>query len=91
MLVLEKDKIQRTCVDYRDINAQTDKDAFPLSLIGEVWLKLSQAQYFDTLDLIMGYKQVLVEMANRQKTAFITLKGLFVYNVMLFGLCNAPG
>lgn len=38
----------------------------------------------------MGYHQVDVEPAYRYKTAFITYKGLFVYNVMPFGLCNAP-
>ena len=27
---------------------------------------------------------------DRVKTAFITHRGLYVYNVMPFGLCNAP-
>ena len=27
---------------------------------------------------------------NREKTAFIMHDGLFAFNVMLFGLCNAP-
>lgn len=51
---------------------------------------LSKETYLAALNLIMGYNQFDVMPANRYKTAFITHKILFVYNVMPFGLCNAP-
>lgn len=51
---------------------------------------LSRAKCFASLDLLMGYHQVLVKPADRFNTAFITHKGLFMYNVMPFSLCNAP-
>ena len=38
----------------------------------------------------MGYHQVEVETADRAKTDFLTHSGLLIYNVMPFGLCNAP-
>ena len=38
----------------------------------------------------MGYHQVEVDPKDRAKTAFLTHRGLYVYNVMPFGLCNAP-
>lgn len=78
------------CVDYRDMNAQNEKDAFPLPRIDDVWPMLSKANYFAALDLIMFYHQVDVEPADRYKTAFITHKNFFVYNVMPFGFCNTP-
>jgi len=90
VLAPKKDGSWRMCVDYRDINAQTVKDSFPLPRIGEVWSSLAGAKYFASLDLLMGYHQVEVREQDRLKTAFITHKGLFVYNVMPFGLCNAP-
>ena len=36
------------------------------------------------------YWQVEVDKNDREKTAFCTHEGLFQFNVMLFGLCNAP-
>ena len=38
----------------------------------------------------MGYHQVEVDTKDRFKTAFVTHKGVYIYNVMPFGLCNAP-
>jgi len=78
------------CIDYRQLNTQTEKDAYPLPRIDEVWQALCNAKYFATLDLLMGYHQVEIDPADRAKTGFITHKGLFWYNVMPFGLCNAP-
>ena len=43
------------------------------------------------MDLLMGYHQVRVSAADRATTAFSTHMGLFQFNVMPFGLCNAPG
>ena len=54
-----------------------------------MWPTLSRASYSDVLDLLMVFHQVDIETCDRVKTAFLTYRGLYVYNVMLFGLCNA--
>ncbi|CAI5671940.1 unnamed protein product [Oreochromis niloticus] len=51
---------------------------------------LSTAKYFSTLDLMSGYWQVEITPRARKAAAFCTRKGLFEWNVMPFGLCNAP-
>ena len=42
------------------------------------------------LDLKSGYHQVEMAPEDKRKTAFSFGQGLWHFNVMLFGLCNAP-
>lgn len=90
VLVRKKDGSIRLCVDYRQLNGKTRRDAFPLPRIEESLDALSGACWFSTLDLASGYHQVPVTEADRPKTAFCTPFGLFEWNRMPFGLCNAP-
>jgi len=66
------------------------KDAYPLPRIEESLDALTGAKWFSTLDLASGYNQVPVADKDRAKTAFCTAFGLFEFNRMPFGLCNAP-
>lgn len=91
VLVRKKDGTLRMCVDYRQLNNKTRKDAFPLPRIEESLDALANAQWFSTLDLASGYNQVPVAEEDRAKTAFCTPFGLFEWRRMPFGLCNAPG
>ena len=91
VIVRKKDGTLRMCVDYRLLNWKTRKDAYPLPRIEESLDALSGAKWFSTLDLASGYNQVVVAEKDRQKTAFCTLFGLYEFNRMPFGLCNAPG
>uniref|UniRef100_A0A3B1JWV6 Gypsy retrotransposon integrase-like protein 1 n=1 Tax=Astyanax mexicanus TaxID=7994 RepID=A0A3B1JWV6_ASTMX len=90
VLVKKKDGSLRMCVDYRLLNSKTRKDAFPLPRIEESLDALSGARWFSTLDLASGYNQVPVAEQDKPKTAFCTPFGLFEWNRMPFGLCNAP-
>ena len=91
VLVRKKDGSLRFCVDYRRINAVTEFDAYPLPRIDETLEALSGARFFTTLDLISGYWQVGLTPEARLKSAFCVRSGLYLWNVMPFGLCNAPG
>ena len=37
-----------------------------------------------------GYWQLEVKLGDKEKTAFVTPHGLFQFQVMPFGFCNAP-
>ena len=91
--VLFKDKSDgtfRMCVDYRALNKQTIKNRFPLPRMDELLDMLTKARFFSSLDLQQAYNQVQLLPEDRPKTAFTTHKGLFEYNVLCFGLANAP-
>ncbi|QRW24773.1 Transposon Tf2-7 polyprotein [Rhizoctonia solani] len=90
--VNKKNGKRRMVVDYRSLNANTVKNAYPLPLIQSLIEKLRGAKYFSTIDLKSGYNLVRIRkvMNDEWKTAFKTKYGLFEYLVMPFGLCNAP-
>ncbi|UYV62531.1 hypothetical protein LAZ67_2000954, partial [Cordylochernes scorpioides] len=90
ILVKKRDGKYRFCVDYRKLNNVTVKDVYPIPRIDEVMDTLQGSRYFSAIDLRSGYWQVEVEERDKEKTAFTTAHGLYEFNVMPFGLCNAP-
>lgn len=90
VLVPKKDGSLRFAIDYRNLNNVTTKDVYALPRIDDTLDALSGASLFTTLDLAAGYWQVPVNEIDKHKTAFVSHEGLYEYNVMPFGLCNAP-
>ncbi|UYV65651.1 hypothetical protein LAZ67_3004955 [Cordylochernes scorpioides] len=90
ILVKKRDGKYRFCVDYRKLNEVTVKDVYPIPRIDDVMDTLQGSKYFSAIDLKSGYWQVEIEERDKEKTAFTTAHGLYEFNVMPFGLCNAP-
>ncbi|KAK3083976.1 hypothetical protein FSP39_006179 [Pinctada imbricata] len=90
VLAKKKDGTTRFCIDYRHLNSVTIKDAYPLPRIDESLDQLSGAKWLSTLDMNTGYWQVELDDSDKHKSAFVTRQGLYEFNVMPFGLCNAP-
>ena len=90
VVVKKKDGSDRMCVDFRTLNKIVRPVSFPLPLIDDILSLLGDAKYFTALDLKSGYWQVQLEEDSKEKTAFACHRGLFQFNVMPFGLSNAP-
>ena len=90
VLVRKKDGSIRLCIDYRKLNALTQKDAFPLPRIEETLEALGGSQFFSSLDMAHGYFQLVMHPDSVDKTAFRVPWGLFSFDRMPQGLCNSP-
>ncbi|CAM5122436.1 unnamed protein product [Eretmochelys imbricata] len=90
VLVPKPDGEIRFCMDYHKLNVVTRPDNYPVPHTDELLEKLGWAQFISTLDLTKGYWQVPVDESAKERSAFITHVGLYEFNVLPFGLRNAP-
>ena len=87
----KKDGTKRFCTDFRKLNNISKKPRWPLPVIDDMLAALGKAKYFTTLDLKSGYWKIPLNEEDKEKTAFSHHRGLNEYNIMPFGLANAPG
>ena len=80
----------RLCMDYRGLNNLTIKNQYSLPLLGKSLDRLGQAKRFTQLDLTSAYHRMRIKEGDEWKTAFWTRYGYFKYQVIPFGLSNAP-
>ena len=89
-IIRKKDGYFRFAIDYRKLNEVTKREIYPMPRVDDTLDTLKDAKYMTTLDLASGYWTVPLKESDKAKTAFITHHGLYEYNVMPYGLCNAP-
>jgi len=86
LLVKKKDGSFRFCVDFRQLNAITAKNKYPVPVIEELLDELQGASWFSSLDLAAGYHQIRLREGEEPKTAFQTHSGQYEFRVMAFAL-----
>ena len=86
VVVPKKNENIRVCVDYRKVNAATVMDGFPLPFIDSVIDMVAGHECYNFLDGFGGYNQIRMNPDDQEKTTFVTEWGVFVAEVMMFGL-----
>ena len=76
------------CVDFTNLNKAYPKDSYPLPRIDRLVDDTSGYVVLSFLDAFSGYHQISMYPPYAKKTAFITEKGTYCYQVMPFGLKN---
>ena len=90
LFVKKKDGTLRLCVNYRALNKLSKKNRYPLPLISEALDRLAGAAQYTKLDIRSAYNLIRIKKGDEWKTAFRTRYGHYEYQVMPFGLANAP-
>ena len=90
LFVKKKNGSLHMYVDYRVLNKITIKNRYPLPLISELLDQFGQPKVYTKIDLRGAYNLVCIKKGDKWKTAFQSRYRHFEYNVMPFGLINAP-
>lgn len=77
-------------IDYKGLNNMTIKNYCLLSLVGEFLDWLGHAKKYTQLNLTAIYHCMRIQKNNEWKTAFCTWYEHFEYQMLPFGLANAP-
>ena len=81
----------RICGDYKlTVNQAAKTDTYPLPRIEDLFASLSGGLTFSKLDLAHAYNQIPLDDDSKTCVTINTLKGLYRYNRLPFGVASAP-
>ncbi|GKD58754.1 putative reverse transcriptase domain-containing protein [Tanacetum coccineum] len=88
--VAPKDGSFRMCIDYHELNKLAVKNRYPLPRINNLFDQLEGLRVYSKINLISGYHKLRVREEDIPKIVFRIRYGHYEFQVMSFGLTNAP-
>ena len=89
--VVEKEgRDPRVCVDYRNRNARTLVPVFPMPDVQEFLDDNAGFRYYCSFDMAKMFTQFKIKEAHKSLAAFITHRGVYEPNAVMFGLAGGP-
>ena len=90
--VLKTNGEVRICGDYKlTVNKAAKVDQYPIPNIDYLYSNLSGGVAYSKLDLSHAYEQVCISSESQHLTTITTLKGLFAYTRLCYGVSSAQG
>ncbi|GKA45821.1 putative reverse transcriptase domain-containing protein [Tanacetum coccineum] len=86
----KKDESFRMCIDYQKLNKLTMKNCYLLPRIDDLFDQLQGSSIYSKIELRSGYHRLRVREEDIPKMAFRTRYGHYEFQVMPFGLTDAP-
>ena len=80
----------RLVINYKPLNEALQWIRYPIPNKSDLLKRLYSAKIFSKFDIKSGFWQIQISEKDRYKTAFTVPFGQYEWNVMPFGLKNAP-
>lgn len=77
-------------VNFRCLNVVTINDPFPIPFTDTILEEVVGHEMYSFMDRFCTYNQISITDEDKLKTTFVVEDGVYAYNQMPFGLCNAP-
>ena len=90
LFALKGDGSLRFCVDYRKLNAMTEKEQYPLPLIDETLARIVQTKVFTKIDIRQTFHRIRIAPESEDLIHSRTRYSAYKFKVMPFGLSNGP-
>jgi hypothetical protein len=88
VLFIKKNGEIRLFFDFRNLNRSSLKDNYPLPKMDHVLENVVGQNRISMIDDFSGYNKIVIHENDKEKTAFTTPWGTFMYDKIPFGLMN---
>ena len=89
-VVLKDMRDPRVCVDYRNRNARTEVPVFPMPDVHDFLDDAAGFKYYCSFDMAKMFNQFRIKKEHQHLAAFITHRGVYEPDVIMFGLAGGP-
>ena len=80
----------RVCIDYRNSNSRSEVPVFPMPDVHEFLDENAGFNYYCSFDMRAMFNQFKIKEEHKYLAAFITNRGVYEPNVVMFGLQGGP-
>ena len=89
-IVFKAGRDPRVCVDYRNRNARSEIPIFPMPDVQDFLDDTEGFKYYCSFDMAKMFNQFRIKKEHQHLAAFITHRGVYEPDVIMFGLAGGP-